>query len=108
MGKKKIDVNQSLKDLEGKPLGSAKECVVVDQNNNFMKDAKGGGLIVTILTPDDTVTLKKIMIQSLLQGEENQAGSQKADDYVLLTRLSMTKEKEKIELDNKEIERVKK
>lgn len=85
----KINVNQLLRKLDGIPLNSQKECVIIDQAGNFIKDNQDRELIKIVKT-DDPFTLKQACVDALLmntQDEKKISGTDKMKRFELSIKL---------------------
>lgn len=104
----KIDVTQELKDLDGVSINSQKECVIVDQRGEFVRDSNGNELVKIVKQKDKAMTLRKICVDCLLanaaQGEKI-TGEDKAKRYQLAMKIHETKKD--IDLESEEISLVK-
>ncbi len=89
----KLNVIQELKDLDGVVINSSRECAVVDQKGNLVKDRDGNEL-VTVIKSKNVLTLKKVCVESLLasfgQGEKD-TGEDKAKRYILAMKIHEAK-----------------
>lgn len=83
----KINMTQELLDVDGKPINSTKECVILDMEGNIIK--KGGKEVITVITTDDSLTLKKICVDALLMNSQDEkiSGEDKAKRYQLAMKI---------------------
>ncbi len=64
-----IDLTQQLENHEGKPLQGEKECYVVSESGKLIKK-DGSPVIMTLSTPDEILTVRKVLTDALLNGSD--------------------------------------
>ena len=80
-----IKLSTQLKDEKGNTLGTSLDCLVVDKDNNFIKDNSGQLVVATINKPDIGKTIKEVICSSLLHETPNKplTGVEKSKRYRL-------------------------
>lgn len=80
-----IKLSTQLKDEKGNTLGTKLDCLVVDTDNNFVKDKTGQLVVATIDKPEIGKTLKEVICNSLLHEDPRKplTGADKTKRYRL-------------------------
>lgn len=102
----KIDLTLPIIGLNGKTMDSTRDVFLVQKNKageyEFEKDANGNEIILTIETPDKALTIKQVLIISLLANPKKEIPiEEKAKRYSLFSRIEMSKT-DKIDLTAEE------
>lgn len=99
----KINVVQSLKNMDGVAINSTKECVILASNGvDLVKNAKGEEVITIIDQKDKSLTLKKVCVDSLLLNtQDDTSGDEKAERYMLAMKIHEAKKE--VDLESKDI-----
>ena len=108
----KIDLKAVIMGLEGKPINSTKEVFVIRKNDKgedeFEKDAAGNPLVLVIPTPEKSLTLKEVLVNSLLASTaEKSTTEEKSKRFSLFFRIESSKA-DKIDFSSEEISLCKK
>lgn len=103
----KLDLTTAIIGLEGKPVNGTKEVFVIRKNekgeDEFEKDSSGKEIVLTIATPEQAFTIKKVLINSLLaSSEEKISTEEKAKRFSLFFRIENAKT-DKIEFTAEEV-----
>jgi len=95
----KINVSNSIKDFNGKPIISTKEVMLYDKEKNQpVVDDKGKPVIVTI-EEGEPVTFKDIFEKVLISTTEKDDAEKKLKMYKLLSKISTTKKEVDIDIE---------
>ena len=108
----KINLDQPILGLDSKPLNSTKEAFVIirdriTKTEEFLKDPNGNDVMISKETVEDTLTLKKQLINSLLFNASEITPDDKAKRFALFFKIEQCKDEE-LELTAEEVSLCKK